>query len=167
MKTTGFKELESALKELPRSTAKSVVRRTLEKAGAPIVEAAKAAAPVRSGFLAKGISQSGKAKGGNAGQRAFGAALRAGLDKSAARDAARDANRDASGSVEMYIGPDSKSGQGLLQEFGTATNPAQPFLRPAWDGNKDKALDIIKDELRANIFKAAARLAKKRAKAGL
>lgn len=161
----GFKELEAALKELPRATAKSVVRKTLQKAAAPMVEAARAAAPVRSGILASGLASSGKAKGGNAGQRAFGAALRAGQDISGARQAARSANRDASGSVELFIGPDQSDGQGLLQEFGTATNPAQPFLRPAWDGNKDKALEIITADLRANIFKAVARLARKQAKA--
>lgn len=167
VKTTGFRELEAALKQLPRATAKTVVRRTLMKAGAPILAAAADAAPLRRGRLKTGIAQSGKAKGGNAGARAFGAALRAGLDKGAAREAARAANSAASGSMEMYIGPDQSDGQGLLQEFGTATNPAQPFLRPAWDGNKDLALQIIKQTLQSEILRAMTRLGKKQAKAGL
>jgi hypothetical protein len=37
-------------------------------------------------------------------------------------------------------------------------------MRPAWDANKDAALDVIKTELRTEIIKAAKRLAKKAAK---
>ena len=41
---------------------------------------------------------------------------------------------------------------------------ANPYMRPAWDAGAMKALDYIKDNLRAEIDKAATRLAKKRAR---
>ncbi len=42
---------------------------------------------------------------------------------------------------------------------------AQPYMRTAWDSQKDAALGIIKNELGNEITKTAARLAKRKAKA--
>ena len=55
--------------------------------------------------------------------------------------------------------------QAHLQEFGTKDQPPQPFMRPAWDAEKRGVLEGIKDDLWAEIKKAAARLAKKALKA--
>jgi HK97 gp10 family phage protein len=65
------------------------------------------------------------------------------------------------------MGPSSKSRNAIPQEFGTERMQANPFMRPAWDQEKDGALQIIRDELGNEIASAAARLAKKKAKAGL
>ncbi len=43
---------------------------------------------------------------------------------------------------------------GALQEFGTVKQAPQPFMRPAFDEGKDKALQAITDRLRARIAKA-------------
>ena len=45
LKVEGFKELESALKELPKATGRNCIRRALTKAADPIVQSAKSMAP--------------------------------------------------------------------------------------------------------------------------
>lgn len=157
----GARDLDKALSNLTKAAAKGVARRALKAAAEPMRAAAEADAPERSGKLKAAVQVSGRAKGANAGAEAFGAALRAGMSRSDARIAARAAN---SGSVTLFMGVESKVGQGVLQEFGTDHHPAQPFMRPAWDGNKEKALQIIMDVLRAEIDKAVARAARKAAR---
>lgn len=160
----GLKELDRALQELTTATAKNVAKRALERAGAPIAASAQANAPKRSGKLKAAVIVSGRAKGANKGAAAFGAALRSGASKAEARQIARDANRGGSNEVLMYVGVASDTGQGVLQEFGTQHHAPQPFLRPAWDENKDQALKILIDELTAEVEKATARAARKAAK---
>jgi HK97 gp10 family phage protein len=46
-------------------------------------------------------------------------------------------------------------------EFGTKKMPARPFLRPAFEELKMKALEQIKDSLSAAIEKAAAKLGRR------
>ena len=43
---------------------------------------------------------------------------------------------------------------GTLQEYGTANMPAQPFLRPAFDENTQKAIDAMKDRIEKRLTKA-------------
>jgi HK97 gp10 family phage protein len=97
------------------------------------------------------------------GMAEFGAALKAGLGIGAARSALRDARRAAGGGsfAEMYVGP--SLGKGVLryahlQEFGTSNHAAHPFMRPAWDSEKDNALSIIRRELGNEIMAAARRV---------
>ena len=45
-------------------------------------------------------------------------------------------------------------------EFGTPTQPARPFLRPAFDSKKDEAMRIFSREVLLEIDKAAAKLRK-------
>ena len=54
--------------------------------------------------------------------------------------------------------------QGIQQEFGNRNHGPQPFMRPAWDGGQDALLEGIKDDLWAEIERAAARQAKKAAR---
>jgi hypothetical protein len=70
----------------------------------------------------------------------------------------RPANR-----VEVVVeaGPVRES---ITQEFGTAINPAHPYMRPAWHGQRDNALKIVKEQLGVEIDKAAARAARKAAR---
>jgi HK97 gp10 family phage protein len=41
-----------------------------------------------------------------------------------------------------------------LVEFGTVNMPAEPFMRPAFDSEKNRAADVIADRLRAAVTKA-------------
>jgi HK97 gp10 family phage protein len=45
---------------------------------------------------------------------------------------------------------------GRFVEFGTAKMPARPYLRPAYDENKQKAVEAIKDRIAARLKKAGA-----------
>jgi HK97 gp10 family phage protein len=138
-KVEGLRELERALAELPKATAKNTLKRTLKLAAQPIADEAQRLAPRDTGKLAEGIMvttkkpKKHKPKSG----RAF---------------------------AEVYIGPKARSVGAVPQEFGTVNHPAQPYMRPAWDSKKMTALDIIRSELGNQITKAAARLAKKAAR---
>lgn len=146
-KIEGLRELDQALHRLrdefgmSKSTAKNLLRRTLRTAAEPIDEAWRARAPVLSGQLTKS---------GSIGSR---------LSRSQ-----RGRHSRQSG-VEVFVGPGTNP-QAITQEFGTFSQPAQPYMRPAWDSEKQNALELISSELAAQIQKTAVRLAKKRAKAG-
>lgn len=45
---------------------------------------------------------------------------------------------------------------GSFVEFGTVKMPARPYLRPAFDQNKERAVDAIKDRIAARLKKAGA-----------
>ena len=159
--TSGFRDLEKALAELPKATARNVLKRTLVKAGEPIAEKARELAPVDKGRLRDSIVVSARIKN-KVGNAEFSAAMRAGLGQAAAVQAMRDARRGANGSfAEVYVGPEAGRGfYGHLVEFGTSRTAAQPFMRPAWDAEQRSALEIIKSELGNQIIAAARRIAK-------
>jgi HK97 gp10 family phage protein len=161
---SGFRELDKALAQLPKATARNVLRRTLIKAGEPIAEEARLLAPVDSGDLRESIQVSTRVKN-KVGRAEFSAALRAGLGKQAAVSALRTARREAKGEAsfaEAVIGP--ARGKGVIRyahlvEFGGVHNrPPKPFMRPAWDTRQRQALDIIRRELGNEIISAARRL---------
>lgn len=66
--------------------------------------------------------------------------------------------------LEVYIGPTRRGFYGLFQEFGTARHSAKPFLRPAFDANWRKVLDLIVIRTGERLAKTAKRLANKAAK---
>lgn len=160
---SGLMELDKALGFLPKATARNVLVRTLNKAAQPLVDEAKRLAPVKTGNLRDSITASSRVKN-KTGAAEYSAAMRAGLGKAAARSAliaARRANRGQGSFAQMFVGP--ARGKGVIRyahivEFGSVDTSPQPYMRPAWDGNKDKALDIIKAELGNEIIKAARRV---------
>lgn len=160
VKLSGFADLDKALAELPRATAKNVLIRTLRKAGEPIAQAARDKVPVDEGDLQKSIAVSTRLKN-PVGKKEFAAAMRAGLGKAAAVGALRDARRAAGGGsfAEMYVGAGALPHAHMI-EFGTVKMAAQPYMRPAWDSERHNALTIIKRELGAEIIMAAKRLSK-------
>lgn len=142
VKVTGLREVEKALANLPKATAKNVVRRVLKTRAQPIAEAARNLAPVDEGDLQKSITVGTKLSKAQRGKH----------------------RKRTPGTVEMFIGA-GPNPQAHLQEFGTKDMPPQPFMRPAWDGGKETLLAGIKDDLWTEIEKAVGRLAKKAAKA--
>ena len=153
---TGVKEMMRMFDKLPTvSMQKGVIRAALKKAGEPI----KAEAIARVG--------ASNLKGDKLGSTIT---ISTSLKKSQ-RKGRRDSTR-----VFMYVG--SWAPHAHLIEFGTAQRKkasgsstgfvsATPFMRPAWDGNKSKALDIFKSEMWLSIVKAARRLRKKAEKGTL
>lgn len=142
VRVDGLRELDTALGQLPKATGKNVLRRVLRLAAKPIEQAAEARAPKLTGRLETSINTGTRL---NRRQRAM----------------ARKAGKST---VEIHVGTADPAG--VPQEFGTFKEDAQPFMRPAWDAEKDGALTTIATELGGEIEKAAQRLAKKRARAG-
>lgn len=142
--TSGFRELETALAELPKSTGKNVLRRAGRNALGPILTAAKNAAPVDEGDLRNSIT----------------------IKNSKAKRQAGSVKFDPSTGVALDMGPVGRQegGNAAWQEFGTVKSAAHPFMRPAWDGGKDAALVSLRTEIGLQISKAATRLARKAAK---
>jgi HK97 gp10 family phage protein len=135
----GLRETERALRELPKATAKGVLKRVLLKASNPLVADWTRRAPVLRGFL----------------QRSIGAGTKLSRRQ-------KGKHRKES-SVEVFVGAGSLP-QAITQEFGTAHHAAKPAGRPAWDANKRTMLASMKSDLKAEIEKARARLARKAAR---
>jgi HK97 gp10 family phage protein len=160
VKIEGLAELDAALSQLKKSTAKSVLRRVGIKALAPVQAAAQNLAPVR----APSAPEKYYKKGENTFIRPRGTTKKylfvsTRLNKSQARKARKLGKSE----VEVYMGTRVSSSR--LVEFGTSDTPAQPFMRPAWDAEKAGVLDTVATELGAEIDKAAARAAKRASRA--
>lgn len=146
----GAKELDEALTQLPRSVAKSVLIKAMKNAGKPIADHARSLAPVDEGRLAESID------------------VRQTLTRRQRR------GRSRRGAAAIFIGPTFPMGRhGHLVEFGTGPRyhkktgkyvgmmSARPFLRPAWDSGRSRALDILRAEIWRELAAAARRLARK------
>lgn len=138
-KIEGLKELDEALTELPKATARNVLLRVLKKVGQIIADAGEANAPRRTGLLAESY-----VVGTRLSRRQ------------------RSLHRKES-DVEVFVGP-TPHPKSVQTEFGNAHQAAHPHLRPAWDGNVMRVLDGIRDRLAEEIEKARARIARKAAK---
>lgn len=139
VKLSGFKELDSALGQLPKATARNTLVRTLKKAAKPVDAEASANAPQETGTLETSVIT---------GTR---------LTRRQKSD-----NKPTKSFAEVHIG--TALGRGMFTEFGTFKDAAQMWFTRAWASTKDTALGIIKSDLGTEIEKSAARLAKKAAK---
>lgn len=148
----GARELDKVLEGLKATTARGVTRRALKKALEPVAAAARGMAPQDTGKLAANIGISTR------------------LTKRQAREARGATGRDVQ---TIYVGPQWPSAH--LVEFGTGPRhhksgkfvgvmPPQPFMRPAWDQNREQVLARLTDEIRAELDKTLARVAKRAAK---
>jgi HK97 gp10 family phage protein len=138
----GLAEAQAALRQLPDSTAKAVLRRVGRKRLEPVANKARELVPVGLGELRDSIAVSTRLT-----RRQRGKHTKDGIDD-----------------VEVFAGAGAHP-QAHLQEFGTEHHGPQPFMRPAWDSEKDGVLAGIKQDLWEEIEKAAARLARKAARA--
>lgn len=152
MRMTGARELDRVLSSLKATTARGITRRAMAQALEPVAETARGLVPRDSGKLADSIGVGSK------------------LVKNQAR-AART-SRDVQ---SMYVGP--RSSMAHLVEFGTGPRfqkngkfvgvmPPQPFMRPAWDAKREEVLARLTDDIREEIDKTLARMARRAAKAG-
>ena len=140
VKLEGFRELDSALANLPKATARNVLKRTLKKAADPVEQAAQANAPQETGALERSLI--------------VGTRL--------TKRQARDARIDGKAFAEIHIG--TALGRGMFTEFGTFKDHPQLWFSRAWGSTQGEALEIIKRDLGTEIEKAAKRYAKKMAK---
>lgn len=141
----GFREFEANLSRLPKATGRTVLRRLGRGALEPMADAARARAPRDEGDLQASIAVSEKRT----------------------RRVAKSGRFDKKTGLEMAMGP--SAGEGVLNyathvEFGTHDTAPKPFMRPAWDGGAGRALEYIKDNMWAELRKAALRVSKRGAK---
>lgn len=152
MELQGAKELEEALRELPKRLAKGAIRRALLKALEPIAEDARARVHRLRGFILRAIGVSTVLSRRQRKQRST-----------------------MKGDIEAYVGA-APARHAHLLEFGTgprqtkdgkSTGQARafPFLRPAWESGKAAALALFAKLLWAEIERAATRLRKRQEKA--
>lgn len=162
----GLSDLNDALAEFSKATSGNILKRAVGTAGAMFAEHAIAIAPKDTGQLKREIKVS-KPKIITAGKAAFAQAMRETGDRAIAAQAARAANQSAGGtgrSAVTHVGPTKRAGQGMLQEFGTVHHKAQPFMRPTFDADGPKMIEVIRDTLKEEIDKATKRAERKAAR---
>lgn len=135
----GLKDLDAKLGELKPSTAKNVLRRVGREALGPFDEAWREKAPHLTGALEASGSVGSK------------------LTRTQRKQ------NERTSTVEVFAGP-GPNPQAIQQEFGNATQPPQPYVRPAWEATKDQALEIVAARLGEEIDRTVARLAKRAAR---
>lgn len=149
VKVDGLRQLEAALAQLPKATAKNVVTRTLKSAAEPVDSEASRNAPEMTGRLQKSVIVGTRL---TRSQRTGGARrMRDGSFRSESKNY-----------VELHIG--TSMSRGMFTEFGTFKDRAQMWFSRAWAATKMRSLEIITSNLRNEIDRAAARLARKAAK---
>lgn len=170
----GFKELEQALiEELPKATARSVLRRTALQAMRPIEARAKALVPKDTGLLASLITtQVVKAKrkrGSVQFERSSGVAVRVGPtfgDYRPLKNPVPYKNKGVrAGQSRTYQIGSAPGVYGWFVEYGTKNTPPQPYIRPAFDGQSDNVVKAVGNLLTTEIGKAKQRIARRAAKA--
>lgn len=145
VKTEGFAELDAALGEFTRATAKNILRRAGEKALRPVAAAMAAKAP---------YDENGDRD------------LRNSIDVTTKLNNRQKRLNNSPSTVEVYAGPTARTGdnpppQGIFQEFGTENHPPQAFARPAWDQGRDQVLASVKASLTDEIEKGRKRAARR------
>jgi HK97 gp10 family phage protein len=164
-KIEGLKELEAGLEQFKRSTQRGILERALKRAAKPVVDEAKAAAPVRTGALKKSIST--KVIRSNAGKAAFAKAMGSGASREEAGLAARDANRAARGQgASALVRVQATAPHAIFAEFGTRHSPAHPFMGPAFQHGGSTVPKSIAADIKIEMEKSARRIAARAAKKG-
>ena len=128
IKLKGAAELERKFRAMPNKIAGRVLKRVAEAGAEEIRKETAARAPVRTSKLAQSIV-------------------------SVVVEAARDL-------VEMGIGPGKEAFYGLFVEFGHSGRggqhvPAHPFLRPAFEASRKRAVKVMQDRFREALLREA------------
>lgn len=158
----GFDELVANLQDLPKATQRNTIKKSLLVAAKPFVDHAKRIVPVNTGALKDSIVAGGKIDG--AGKSEYSDALASGGTKAEAVAALRAARREKGRMVEIYAGVIRLAWYAHFVEFGTEKTEARPFIRPAWDAEKENMLRVLQEELGTQVMKAIQRRAKKLAR---
>lgn len=158
IRVEGLAELEKALFDLgSTSTARRVGQRALVEGAAPMVAAIQALAPKDQGDLVQSIKIQPSTR--NRSKDTAEAVI--GIDSSVQPPVMVTRKRGKG----TYRDP-GVSGVAVLQEFGDSQMAANPFMRPGFDATAAGVIINIGRYLGPEIEKSAARLARRRAKAG-
>lgn len=139
-KVEGLKDLDAALvglaEEFHPRNARNVLRGALKDGGQIIADAGEANAPRLSGQLAESYTVGSK------------------LSRRQKKLHKKESQ------LEVFVGP-TPHPKSVQTEFGNAHQAPQPHLRPAWDGNVMRVLDLIVERTKERLEKTRARLARK------
>lgn len=151
IKTEGFRELDEALKEFSKASARNVMRRAALEAIEPMADEMRALAPERDA-------------GGGLLKESVGIGFK--LGKRQKRVQKRQGSNDF---VEVFAGVADINGNhlpsGVQQEFGNEHHDPQPFARPAFEKEARGTLQRLKEALTREVDKAVARAQRKAARA--
>ena len=139
----GFKEMAKKLRELGPRVARKHLRGATAKAATLIRKKARELAPVDTGEMRKDIQIKREKTSGD--HVASYSVFTRGGKRSRLAGRARNVDKDS-----FYW---------KFVEFGTAKMPAQPFMRPAFEAEKENAVDALGAELDKRIQKEAADMA--------
>lgn len=148
MKIEGLKELDAALADLSKASARNALRKGLAEAAEPLAEKMRERAPSDPSTTGEDLKSS------------IGVGT-----KLAPRQAKlhRKASRNDKAFAEVFVGAGAVP-QAHQQEFGNSRHAPQPFARPAWDEDKLPLLNRIRASLAKTIDKAVQRAARKAGK---
>lgn len=137
VRVEGLRQLGENMKQLERKVALRVAGRSTSKGGQVIKRRAKAqlkANPsVESGLLEKSVV----------------------LKKLGKRDTKLTSEHAVVIKNAAYPDdPDNTRRVAVFIEYGTVKMPAEPFMRPAWDGGQGEALSAITNELKRGVDEA-------------
>lgn len=140
LKVEGLRELEEALKGLAEefkiSNARNVLRGALKDGGQLVADSGEQHAPRLSGKLADSYTVGSKL---SRRQRKL---------------------HQKESPLEVFVGP-TPHPKSVQTEFGNSHQAAHPHLRPAWDGNWRKVLDLIVVRTKERLEATRKRLARK------
>lgn len=147
LRLTGTQEVRAALLQLEEKVAKRIARAALKAGAEPMLHAARSKAPVDTGDLVESLKIStGKKKG-----------------KLVARVQTKSGDYKGKTFYGSFIEYGHYAGPRNLGNARKWIEP-RPFLRPAFDENKDRSAGIVVEALRTGIDKEAKRVARKAAR---
>jgi HK97 gp10 family phage protein len=129
IKVAGLKELERKLLTFEPKLGRKIIRQALRSGAKVIHSAVKADVPVETGALKESL----KVRAMRKRKHSYGVMI---------------------ATSEGWFKGDEFYGAFL--EFGTSKMPARPFVRPAFDSEKDNAAKIIVNEIKQGIEQVAA-----------
>jgi HK97 gp10 family phage protein len=152
VRVDGLEELGKALKDFPTVLAQKYLKRATFTAAALIEADAISRAPVRTGLLKSKIAIFKRSSDGNTAHYAIGVRkLRLNTKIKKVLRILRKANGGESG-VQLQ----DEAFYWRFLEFGTAKMSARPFLRPAFESQKNAALEVFRVTLADGVQAAAA-----------
>ena len=150
---TGARELNAVLKKLPVSIGQKVLIASLRPGANIVKKEAIQRSPAGHRTAVRKLQ----------GKKSKGQVVNYGTIKSNLKTTVTFKSNQGS-TIAIHVG---KAFWAMFMEFGTRHQPARPFMRPAFDQVKHRALDKIGATLGKNVEKAALKLAGTFAKSGL
>lgn len=157
IKIEGLKELQQALDQLPKEIQGRPLRSAVSYGAKAVVEDVKSKVPVgETGILKSAVYRYRSRRDSATGRETFFVGIRQG--KAQYKDTAYNRRKGRVGKTYKTAG---EAYYWRFLEFGTAKMAARPFLRPAFEATKSRAVEIIKERLGKAIETQAKKLARK------